>query len=143
MFCKWCGGNLASTDIRCKRCGRDVPAGSDCGGFYDIMQEGRPVQSAVAAPAQKAKAPVALIAVMAAGFAVLLILLIVVFVNQSRLTQELEDIRNELQDMEAETVIEDTAGEAEPESTGELTITLPELFNKEDEVTEKTDVPEV
>jgi hypothetical protein len=37
MFCKWCGGDLLSSDTKCKRCGRDVPALSDCGGFYDLV----------------------------------------------------------------------------------------------------------
>lgn len=37
MFCKWCGGNLASSDTKCKRCGREVSALSDCGGFYDLV----------------------------------------------------------------------------------------------------------
>ena len=37
MFCKWCGGNIASSDTQCKRCGKEVPALSDCGGFYDLV----------------------------------------------------------------------------------------------------------
>lgn len=37
MICKWCGANLASSDIKCKRCGKEIPALSDCGGFYDLV----------------------------------------------------------------------------------------------------------
>jgi len=37
MFCKWCGGNLNPSDHKCRRCGREVPALSDCGGFYDLV----------------------------------------------------------------------------------------------------------
>ena len=37
MFCKWCGGNIASSDTKCKRCGKEVPVLSDCGGFYDLV----------------------------------------------------------------------------------------------------------
>lgn len=37
MFCKWCGENLTSYDTKCKRCGREVPPLSDCGGFYDLV----------------------------------------------------------------------------------------------------------
>lgn len=37
MFCKWCGGSLAPSDSKCKRCGKEVPALSDCGGFYDLV----------------------------------------------------------------------------------------------------------
>lgn len=39
MFCKWCGGDLTSSDTRCKRCGKEVPALSDCGGFYDLVSD--------------------------------------------------------------------------------------------------------
>lgn len=41
MFCKWCGGTLASSDIKCKRCGKEVPALSDCGGFFDLVPDAR------------------------------------------------------------------------------------------------------
>ena len=41
MICKWCGANLTSTDNKCKRCGKDVPALSDCGGFYDLVPNAR------------------------------------------------------------------------------------------------------
>lgn len=41
MFCKWCGGTLAPSDTKCKRCGREVPALSDCGGFYDLVPGAR------------------------------------------------------------------------------------------------------
>ena len=37
MFCKWCGADLPNSAIRCTRCGKDVPAMSDCGGFYDLV----------------------------------------------------------------------------------------------------------
>lgn len=37
MFCKWCGSSIASSDTNCKRCGKEVPALSDCGGFYDLV----------------------------------------------------------------------------------------------------------
>lgn len=37
MFCKWCGADLPNSAIKCTRCGKDVPAMSDCGGFYDLV----------------------------------------------------------------------------------------------------------
>lgn len=37
MFCKWCGYKLVSSDTKCKRCGKELPALSDCGGFYDLV----------------------------------------------------------------------------------------------------------
>ena len=46
MFCKWCGGNLTPSDTKCKRCGKDIPALSDCGGFYDLIpNERKPVEA--------------------------------------------------------------------------------------------------
>jgi len=39
MFCKWCGGSLTPSDSKCKRCGKEVPALSDCGGFYDLVPD--------------------------------------------------------------------------------------------------------
>lgn len=41
MFCKWCGGTLTKTDTKCKRCGNEVPALSDCGGFYDLVPKAK------------------------------------------------------------------------------------------------------
>lgn len=41
MFCKWCGGSLAPADSKCKRCGKEVPALSDCGGFYDLVPDAK------------------------------------------------------------------------------------------------------
>jgi len=43
MICKWCGGNLIPSDSKCKRCGREVPVLSDCGGFYDLVPDARRV----------------------------------------------------------------------------------------------------
>lgn len=58
MFCKWCGGTLTASDKKCKRCGREVPALSDCGGFYDVvpgaatMGNPRPAQPQQPTPAR-------------------------------------------------------------------------------------------
>ena len=37
MFCKWCGADLPNGVTKCKRCQKEVPALSDCGGFYDLV----------------------------------------------------------------------------------------------------------
>ena len=37
MFCKWCGADITDSATKCTRCGKDIPAMSDCGGFYDLV----------------------------------------------------------------------------------------------------------
>lgn len=37
MFCKWCGTTLDPADRSCRKCGREIPPLSDCGGFYDLV----------------------------------------------------------------------------------------------------------
>lgn len=54
MFCKWCGADYPTGANKCKRCGKEVPAMSDCGGFYDLVPKAAipPV-----VPIQERKAP--------------------------------------------------------------------------------------
>lgn len=55
MICKWCGETLKTGDKTCRRCRREVPALSDCGGFYDLVPGAMPVNPrATAAPEQPA-----------------------------------------------------------------------------------------
>lgn len=44
MICKGCGGALERGERACRRCGREVTALSDCGGFYDLVNTPRPVE---------------------------------------------------------------------------------------------------
>lgn len=39
MICKWCGETLKRGDSTCRRCRKEVPAMSDCGGFYDLVPQ--------------------------------------------------------------------------------------------------------
>ncbi len=48
MFCKWCGGTLTPAETKCKRCGKEIPARSDCGGFYDLVPTAKPPVEKVA-----------------------------------------------------------------------------------------------
>lgn len=41
MLCKWCGAKLPDFATKCKRCGKDIPAISDCGGFYDLVPDAK------------------------------------------------------------------------------------------------------
>lgn len=65
MICKWCGETLKTGDKTCKRCRREVPALSDCGGFYDLVPTAMPVEyrntlsAEQNAPIQKPVTPIA------------------------------------------------------------------------------------
>lgn len=39
MICKWCGSTKKASERICPACGRESPALSDCGGFYDIVPQ--------------------------------------------------------------------------------------------------------
>jgi hypothetical protein len=81
------------------------------------------------------------------------VLIAVLIVKQSQLNEELDTLKNELQDIielqeteseSTETVDEETeTNEEETQEKEELNITIPELFEKEEEATEDTTIPEV
>lgn len=60
MFCKWCGADLSNSATKCTRCGQDVPAMSDCGGFYDLVPNAkrRTAEGPVSTPVGPKVAPV-------------------------------------------------------------------------------------
>lgn len=60
MFCKWCGADLPNSAIKCTRCGKDVPAMSDCGGFYDLVPNAkrRTAEGPVSTPVSPKAVPV-------------------------------------------------------------------------------------
>lgn len=63
MICKWCGAGVNPADKKCARCGREIPALSDCGGFYDVAPRAlrnapQPRETVPVAPAAPAPAPV-------------------------------------------------------------------------------------
>ena len=58
MICKWCGANLSSSDVKCKRCGKDIPALSDCGGFYDLVPNARKATEGYTEPVVTPEKPV-------------------------------------------------------------------------------------
>ena len=162
MFCKYCGGDLAFGDLKCKRCGREVPAKSDCGGFYDLVREDQPVQAPTvimsgSKTVTKPQTPVGLIAGMIAGFAVLLVLVLMLFSAQDKLTQDIEDLRRDIREMKTEEVTEQTEtqedttddmettgdtdvnAEEEEENTNTIVDDIMNGFGKSEETTEGTD----
>jgi len=122
MFYKWCGGNLASSDTKCKRCGKEVPALSDCGGFYDLVPNAKkPVEvhpGPVVPPERPANPPrkpeppkevpptrskkagkkslLGLFALTVVGFALVILLLVIILGKVNQYSSEVNGLRNDL-----------------------------------------------
>ena len=123
MFCKWCGGSLTSSDTKCKRCGKEIPALSDCGGFYDLVPNAKnksevqpePImpQERLVNPLSKPEPPkevvptrskksvkkllLGLRIIAAVGFAVVVLLLIVFILGKvNQYSSEVNGLRNDL-----------------------------------------------
>ena len=150
MFCKYCGGDLSVGQRNCGRCGADVGVKSDCGGFYDLVQvqpPAAPVTPVMPAPQPKKTGP--WIPVLLAIVGVLLILVVVLVLQQGGLTEEIESLQNEIEELQEETAArettEETTGEtAEEQETAEtIIVTLPDLFDKEKSETEGQTEPVV
>ena len=120
MICKWCGGELLPTDVKCSRCRKDVPPLSDCGGFFDLMPSAKNFTDPIS-PATPQKTVTdqilvkredkmvtkykkrqkdnfgRLIYIVLSTVTVLTILLLL-FVKVNRLSKKLEDFHNEIQE---------------------------------------------
>ena len=122
MFCKWCGGNLASSDTKCKRCGKEVPALSDCGGFYDLVPNAKKtveVHSGPVVPPERPANPprkpeppkeialarskkngkkslLGLFALTVVGFALVVLLLVIILGKVNQYSSEVNGLRNDL-----------------------------------------------
>lgn len=156
MFCKWCGGNLASSDTKCKRCGKEVPALSDCGGFYDLVPNAKepvevhpgpvvpperptnpprkpePPKEVPPARSKKAskKSLVGLFALTVVGFALVILLLVIILGKVNQYSNEVNGLRNDLRTInEKIDAIQVPAEpiETEPESTEPSVILDPVL----------------
>ena len=58
MICKWCGETIKAGNRTCRRCKREIPALSDCGGFYDLVSKDAPTPACAPAPQSAAQSPV-------------------------------------------------------------------------------------
>ncbi len=116
MICKWCGNKISPSDTKCKRCGKEVPALSDCGGFYDIVSKEsiaaaassartnnvveRPVRPAAPAPVNNSDDNKT-IKLALAGFVlvivvILFVLIFVLFGKVSKLSDELDTLKQNI-----------------------------------------------
>lgn len=116
MICKWCGNNMSPSATKCKRCGKEAPALSDCGGFYDIAPRARnaveappanvnnasvPYQPAGGVPAANAtknskKLNLILIAAIVAVFVLVLVLFFVLLGEVNSLNKDVEALKDNM-----------------------------------------------
>ena len=127
MFCRWCGGSIASSDTKCRRCGKDVPALSNCGGFYDLVPSAKKAANAQpelaettaktmsksrqpepvrdAAPArnnENGRKSLTVFAVLkTVGFVLALLLLVLSFFKVLNCASEIKGLRNDIRVMAA------------------------------------------
>ena len=97
MICKWCGAKVERTDKKCRRCGKEAPAMSECGGFYPPPKPavvGDPRTAAPrypAQPQQKKRSGGGLLIILCVLMAVVLLLsvfsLMMVLTNSRKLEQ--------------------------------------------------------
>ncbi len=117
MICKWCGNNMSPSATKCKRCGKEAPALSDCGGFYDIAPRARNAAEAPPANINNASVPyqpaggvpvaanvtknskklnLILIAAIVAVFVLVLVLFFVLLGKVNSLSKEVETLKDEM-----------------------------------------------
>ncbi len=117
MICKWCGNNMSPSATKCKRCGKEAPALSDCGGFYDIAPRARNAVEAPPANVSNASVPyqpaggvpvaanvtknskklnLILIAAIVAVFVLVLVLFFVLLGKVNALSKEVETLKDEM-----------------------------------------------
>ena len=98
MICKWCGAKVERTDKKCRRCGKEAPAMSECGGFYPPPKPavvGDPRTAAPrypAQPQQKKKSGGGLLIILCVLMAVVLLLSIFSLMMVLANAQKLEEL---------------------------------------------------
>lgn len=109
MICKGCGGALERGERICRRCGREVPSLSDCGGFYDLVNTPRP-----AAEKPRSRGLGILCAVLAALLALSIVFCAHIVKQNENMARQLEEMAELLQEQpeaEATAGTETTVGE--------------------------------
>lgn len=134
MICKWCGAKVSAVDKKCGRCGREIPALSDCGGFYDLVPNAKaaaPATVPVAAPsapdpeeiarraaAKKKAEQMALIrlGVFAVVALIIVVMLIVMIVKLSGLGKRIDALETDLAKLDSQLVdhMEDASTPQDP-----------------------------
>lgn len=156
MICKWCGEPLKAGARTCRRCRQEIPALSDCGGFYDLVQESAPVAPPIpkvppveeapirpVLPERKKSSPL-LGVICCAAIAAALVLLVMNVSLSGKLTEageEIDRLRSQLE-AEEETTVTDPAApiingleQKDPEPTEEADEILIKLKDGAGEIT--------
>jgi len=92
---------MERSEAVCRRCGREAPAMSDCGGFYDLVpQAGQaiPVAAVEAQPAKKNGLLSFLCAVLAILLAASVIACVVISAEKQALAEEVEELEELLEE---------------------------------------------
>ena len=99
MICKWCGAEMDRNDLKCRRCGKETPALSDCGGFYDLVPQVAP--RSAAAPVRKPQKKGSLFAficvLLAIALAVSILFCLKLSGEKRELAQEVEELEEQLE----------------------------------------------
>lgn len=142
MICKWCGETIKTGARTCRRCKREVPALSDCGGFYDLVSKDTPVQPSASDYQPAVQPPVRPVITqpkrinplfqIALGLAVVLALIFMIL--SISLSGKLADAREEADRLRSQNKSKEPTSESQP-STPDIN----GLGNKDPE---STDEPE-
>lgn len=143
MLCKWCGETVTPADRQCRRCGRELPALSDCGGFYDLVNIGAPPVRTAVQPetkvdlsgvqgdirrtsAMERKHMNRLLLLTLIGFALTLALLLVLLLQVGSLHTRIDELEQTIEALhipEEEENTEPDSADSQPEDTQSLTET--------------------
>lgn len=126
MFCKYCGETMDPSQTKCRRCGWEKPAASNCGGYHDVIKDlnKRGVTDPQNPPQVYVtqKAPESKLWIFTAICAILLVVVLIMQINAMRKLNEVSSTVNGYDPCEcpkaAEETVLDATGE---ETTGEET----------------------
>lgn len=151
MLCKWCGERITSAEKVCGRCGRKIPALSDCGGFYDLSPEAPRSASAQMESKQPTNQPAtqkkgrsrmpAVLCVVSALLVVSVLLQFVMLLRIGDMNRELERIYGYLEQLVTEPAkpLEPTASTAPADLSEPTTDTEPTAPSKPTVNTDSTE----
>lgn len=116
---------MARNDAKCRRCGKERPALSDCGGFYDLVPQAAPQPASTPAsrPQKKAGPFAALCVFLALALAICVFFSVKLLGEKQKLAEEVEELEERLEAYIPTGSISDLlpgkGEQTEPQETGE------------------------